>query len=163
MADDSLQKKRFQVLSGANGNLYPIRRMVHPHHARTNFPATNAKTAASKTKPVMMQHMATGVPPENTARRAEEIMPLPYWSAPMSAAAEPVISSGTLESAAALEHAVIIPFVLHTKNMGMAIPHRPSIPVSPSASSQREKSAAMLVAALSSREREKCVTNMRLK
>ncbi len=92
------------------------------HHARTNFPAANAKTAASKTKPVMMQHMATGVPSENTARRAEEIMPLPYWSAPMSAAAEPVISSGTLESAAALEHAVIIPFVLHTKNMGMADP-----------------------------------------
>ena len=90
----------------------------------------------------MMQHMATGVPSENTARRAEEIMPLPYWSAPMSAAAEPVISSGTLESAAALEHAAIIPFVLNTKNMGMAIPHRPSIPVSPSASSQREKSAA---------------------
>ena len=28
-------------------------------------------------------------------------MPLPYWSAPMSAVAEPVISSGALESAAA--------------------------------------------------------------
>ena len=27
--------------------------MVYPHHARTDFPAANAKTAASKTKPVM--------------------------------------------------------------------------------------------------------------
>ena len=44
-----------------------------------------------------------------------------------------------------------------------AIPHKPSIPVSPSASSQREKSAAMPVAALSSCKREKRVTNMRLK
>ena len=75
--------------------------MVYPHHARTDFPAVNAKTAASKTKPVMMQHMATDMPSENTARSAEEIMPLPYWSAPMSAVAEPVISSGALESAAA--------------------------------------------------------------
>ena len=75
--------------------------MVYPHHARTDFPAANAKTAASKTKPVMMQHMATDMPSENTARSAEEIMPLPYWSAPMSAVAEPVISSGALESAAA--------------------------------------------------------------
>ncbi|ERJ95751.1 hypothetical protein HMPREF1992_00306 [Selenomonas sp. oral taxon 892 str. F0426] len=74
---------------------------MYPHHARTDFPAANAKTAASKTKPVMMQHMATDVPSENTARSTEEIMPLPYWSTPMSAVAEPVISSGALESAAA--------------------------------------------------------------
>ena len=93
-------KKEIPGAKWGEWNLYPIRRMVYPHHARTDFPAANAKTAASKTKPVMMQHMATDVPSENTARSTEEIMPLPYWSTPMSAVAEPVISSGALESAA---------------------------------------------------------------
>ena len=48
------KRKEIPNVNRTNENLYPNRRMGYPHHARTNFPAANAKTAASKTKPVMM-------------------------------------------------------------------------------------------------------------
>ena len=106
--------------------------------------------AARKAKTAMIAHMASGEPSEKTARRIEEIMPLPYCKAPMSAAAEPVRSSGTLESAAALEQAAMMPFVLKKKNIGTTMPHLPPKPLRPSARTTREKMKAMLVAVLRS-------------
>ncbi|MFR8440693.1 MAG: hypothetical protein ACLVCW_02985 [Campylobacter sp.] len=44
----------------------------------------------------MIQDIVHGVPAENAASIAEESIPLPYCNEPMSAAAEPFISCGTL-------------------------------------------------------------------
>ena len=122
----------------------------------------NAVMAESATDTAMMMHIAAGDPSELMASSAEEIMPLPYWSEPISAAAEPVTSSGTCASAAALEQAAMMPFMLKTRSIGTAMPQRPSVPVMPSASSQREKTAAAEVAAFSSAAREKRLTSARL-
>lgn len=54
-------------------------------------------------------------------------MPLPYCSEPMSAAAKPFISCGTLSRAAALEQEAMMPFMLKTKNIGIITPRMPPV------------------------------------
>ena len=55
-----------------------------------------AASALNQTNSAMIQDITRGVPVENAASIADKRMPLPYCSKPMSAAAEPFISCGTL-------------------------------------------------------------------
>lgn len=78
-----------------------------------------------------MEAITVGVPFES-ASSADDRIPLPYCNEPINAAAEPAMSSGTSASAAEVAQAVMIPFMLKTKNIGTTIPQIPINPVIPS-------------------------------
>ena len=99
----------------------------------------------------MIQDIVHGVPAENAASITKERMPLPYCSEPMSAAAEPFISCGTLSSAAALEQEAIMPFMLKTKNIGIITPRTLPILKNANANSTLAASAATRVETTSRR------------
>ena len=92
-----------------------------------------------------MMTMVVGVWEPKIAKRSDEIIPLPYWSEPRRAAADPVNSSGTAARAAALEQAATIPFIEKVRNIGTAIPQIPQVPESPRKSKRQEKAKAILV------------------
>ena len=66
-------------------------------------------------KKVIIPIMIAGVPVESHAKSNEETTPLPYWSEPINAEAEPAIS-GTPSKAAAVELAATVPFIEKKKN-----------------------------------------------
>ena len=110
-----------------------------------------AASALSQTNRAIIQDIVHGVPAENAASIAEERMPLPYCSEPISAAAEPFISCGTLSRAAALEQEAMMPFMLKTKNIGIITPRTPPVLKNANANSTLAASAATSVETMSRR------------
>ena len=77
--------------------------------------------AESTTDTAMMMHIAAGDPLELMASSAEEIMPLPYWSEPIKAAAEVAAFSSAarekrLTSAQLSELTAATPMILTPKS-----------------------------------------------
>ena len=70
----------------------------------------SAIAALASVNSAIIQPIVNGVPSRNRARSSEEMMPLPYCNAPISADAEPAIS-GTASSAQAVEVTAMMPFI----------------------------------------------------
>ena len=70
----------------------------------------NAKTALNSVNSAIIHAMVQGVPSLKAASSNDEIIPLPYCNAPISAEAEPAMF-GTASNAAAVYVAAIMPFI----------------------------------------------------
>ncbi|UKI44599.1 MAG: hypothetical protein L6U16_03420 [Porphyromonadaceae bacterium] len=90
-----------------------------------NIIAKQLKIAKSN----IIHAIVKGVPVENAASSSDDMMPLPYCKAPMSAAAEPTMLEGTASRAAALVHDAIMPFILNITNTKPTIANMPPHPV----------------------------------
>lgn len=82
------------------------------------------------------------------ANSSEEMMPLPYWKEPSSAAAVPAIAGSTEFKAAAFVQAATTPFMPNTKNTVTTTPYRPPTPVTPEVASATPATVATRVATL---------------
>ena len=80
----------------------------------------NAIAALARVKRVIIQPIVQGVPSLNIDKSNDEIMPLPYWSEPISAEADPA-ASGAVSNAAAVAVAAIIPFIENRMKIAITI------------------------------------------
>ncbi|GJL42735.1 hypothetical protein TUM17577_39440 [Enterobacter asburiae] len=87
----------------------------------------SAIAALAKVKRVIIQPIVHWVPSLNIANSNDETMPLPYWSEPISAEADPA-AFGAASSAAAVAVAAIMPFIENRMKIARAI--RPIPPTS---------------------------------
>ena len=127
-----------------------------------NFSFPNqAINADKKIEIVIIIVIVAAVLSANTANSTDGKTPLPYWSDPKRAAAEPDISPDTVFSVAAFAHAATIPFILNTKNIGITIPNSPNECVTPIIAKITEKIKAREVDMARSRLILKCVTKRR--
>ena len=123
-----------------------------------NIIAKQLKIAKSN----IIHAIVKGVPVENAASSSDDMMPLPYCKAPMSAAAEPTMLEGTASRAAALVHDAIMPFILNITNTKPTIANMPPHPVTADRKRPIPPKMAVTVEQRSSLSSEYRVTSWRL-
>ncbi len=97
-----------------------------PDNAAALARVVRAIAVLARVNSAMIHAIVHAVPSLSVASSSDEIIPLPYCNAPISAEAEPA-TFGAASSAAAVEVAAIIPFIENRTNTDTTISSRPPI------------------------------------
>lgn len=115
--------------------------------------AVNAMIALTSENKAIIQAIVQGVPSFISTNSKEERIPLPYWSAPIKADADPV-RPGTVSRAAAVAVAAIMPFIDKKINTVITIITTPPTPSLAAAARINAAAVAIISANVSKLSRE---------
>ncbi len=120
-----------ELISSSDAALYRAKQQgaiawSAPDYATALARVVRAIAVLARVNSAMIHAMVHGVPSLSVANSSDEIIPLPYCNAPISAEAEPA-TFGAASSAVAVEVAAIIPFIENSMNTATTISSRPPI------------------------------------